>query len=79
MLAMPEMRNYIVTQTRDVKVTANNEVDAVSIAAAAFEHGQNSDVSVVRNKAPVGIWGNTSNRIRVIEIRAIDLQPRRST
>jgi hypothetical protein len=67
---MPESHNYIVQETREVKVIANNPSDACAIAAAAFKHGQNSDAGVANGKGPQGVWGNTRNRIRVKEIRA---------
>lgn len=34
---MPEIRYYEVEQTRTVKVRANNEVDAVTVATALFD------------------------------------------
>jgi hypothetical protein len=68
---MPEIRYFVVTQTREVKVTANSAADAVLLAEAAFEHGQmNSEPSIAAGKSPEGIWGNTRSRIREIEINA---------
>lgn len=61
---MPEIRHFIVTQTRSVKVDANNATDAVRLASAAFEHGQNADFGIARDKGPEGIWGNTSSQIK---------------
>lgn len=69
---MPEMRYYVVKQTREVKVTANSAADAAQIAGYAFEHGQNSDngvhsahPSVAPQSHPLnGIWGNTTTKIR---------------
>lgn len=65
---MPEMRNYVVTQTRIVEVTANSSEDAVRIAVVAFEHGQNADVGIPATKAPEGIWGNTRSRVKELKI-----------
>lgn len=66
---MPEMKNYKVTQTREVYVTANKASDAVVIAQAAFEHGQmRSEPSVVAGKGPEGVWGNTVSRIEEVSI-----------
>jgi hypothetical protein len=66
---MPEMRHYLVTQTREVEVTANNEADAILIADAAFIHGQNrSDPSIAIGHSPVGVWGNTGTYIKIIEV-----------
>jgi len=61
---MPEVRNYIVTQVRQVEVRANHSEDAVRIAAAAFKYGQNTDSGVLHEHAPEGVWGNTSSRIK---------------
>ena len=65
---MPEIQHFVVTQTREVRVTANNAVDAVRIAGAAFENGQNSDYGV--KNGPEGIWGNTRSQIKVTDISA---------
>lgn len=67
---MPVIRHYRVTQTREVKVTANNPTDAVRIATAAFENGQNQDNGVVAG--PSGVWGNTSTPVRPIDINAYE-------
>ena len=72
---MPEIRRYIVTQTREVHVTANSAADAVRLADAAFEHGQNSDSGIARDKAPEGVWGNTESRIRTVETWAKEKRP----
>lgn len=64
---MPEMKHYIVTQTREVHVSANSAKDAGVIAAAAFEYGQNSSHGVI--KGPAGVWGNTDTQIRVISMQ----------
>lgn len=68
MITMPEMRNYTVIQTREVRVTANHAEDAVRIGAAAFKNGQNLDSGVI--DGPEGVWGNTTSRVRQIEIIA---------
>lgn len=60
---MPEIVYYTVTQTREVRVTANNAEDAALIATAAFTNGQNSDAGVI--DGPHGVWGNTGSRIKV--------------
>lgn len=67
---MPEMRYFVVTQTREVKVVANHVADAVLIADAAFKHGQNSDSGVAGGKGPEGVWGNTRSLIRETSIVA---------
>ncbi len=65
---MPEMKYFEVTQTRRVKVTANSANEAVAIASAAFEHGQDSNGGVAKDKGPAGVWGNTRSRIEVTSI-----------
>lgn len=35
---MPEIRYYTVTQEREVKITANNPLEAATIADAAFKN-----------------------------------------
>ncbi len=65
---MPAIRAFQVAQTRVVKVTANNVVDAVRIGNAAFENGQNSDNGVI--DGPPVIWGNATTRVRVTDIAA---------
>ena len=73
---MPEIRYYVVTQTREVKVTANSPTDAVRLADAAFEHGQmNSEPIIAAGKGPEGVWGNTRSRIRVVETWATEEKP----
>lgn len=67
---MPAIRRYVVKQTREVEVTANSAVDACRIAEAAFEHGQNADGGVARDKGPAGVWGNTDTHIRTVEVWA---------
>ena len=65
---MPEMKQYIVSQTREVSVTANNEVDAIRIADAALTHGQDANGGIAKDKAPEGVWGNTDARIEVTDL-----------
>jgi hypothetical protein len=68
---MPEMINYVVSQTREVKVTANSLEDAIRIAGVAFTHGQNSDHGIKSSDYPddmKGVWGNTRTKVREIEI-----------
>lgn len=64
---MPEMRHYVVTQTRSVEVTANSAADAALIASAAFKNGQNSRYSVI--DGPTGVWGNTTSRIQELALK----------
>lgn len=67
---MPEVRNYVVVQTREVEVVAHSCNDAVRIASAAFSNGQNSSDGVLAG--PVGVWGNTDSRIRETSIVATE-------
>jgi hypothetical protein len=59
---------YVVTQTREVEVVANNIEDAGLIASAAFEHGQDSEGRVPFGKTPFGVDGNTRTRIRIVDL-----------
>jgi hypothetical protein len=71
---MPEIKNFVVVQTSTVRVRANSARDAALIAAAAFDHGQNSDQGIAKPEAvPEGVWGNTTHAIRVTGIQAIDI------
>lgn len=64
---MPAIRRYLVTQTREVEVTANDSADAIKIAEFAFTHGQHaSEPSVIGGLE--GVWGNTETYIRETEI-----------
>ena len=63
---MPAMKHYVVSETRTVKVIANNAVDAIRLAAAAFEHGQNSDKGA--KNGPEGVWGNTTSKVEQTNI-----------
>lgn len=74
---MPEVKYYLVTQTRQVKVTANTETDAARIATVAFETGQNSDHGVKLQGPSMfdieGVWGNTTSKIEVVGL-TIDVE-----
>lgn len=72
---MPEIKYFEVTQTRVVHVQANRHADAAVIAEAAFEHGQNSDNGIKIEKAPVGIWGNTTSKITTVDL-TVELERR---
>jgi hypothetical protein len=73
---MPEIQHYIVTQTRTVKVTANDSVSAALIASLAFKNGQNSGNGVKleglseddRTRLE-GVWGNTAGAIKEDNLR----------
>lgn len=65
---MPKIRHYRVTQTREVKVTANSSIDAARIADVAFNDGQNSDNGVKASAKIEGIWGNTTSAVRTTDI-----------
>lgn len=68
---MPAMKSYVVTETREVKVTATSILDASKIANAAFTYGQNSD-NGVRN-GPEGVWGNTTSAVAITHF-AVDVK-----
>lgn len=63
---MPAIRYFEVTQQRKVKVAANSPYDAVRIAEAAFENGQNSGDGVI--DGPMGVYGNARSKVRVTDI-----------
>lgn len=63
---MPEMIHYVVTQTRVVRVSANDELGAARVANEAFE--SNSD-NIRLSVAKDGIWGNTNSAPQVTELR----------
>lgn len=67
---MPEIRSYRVKHVRVVRVRANTLEDAVRLANAAFEHGQNSDHGIAKDKGPENIWGNTTGPITETKITA---------
>lgn len=62
---MPQIRYYEVSQTRKVKVSANNPTDAVRIADEAFTNGQDANGNIT---SPDGVWGNTTSRVRVSDV-----------
>lgn len=55
---MPEVRNYTITQEREVKVSAENIIDALKIADAVFEN----------QSIPGNLIGRTLSDIRVREL-----------
>jgi hypothetical protein len=57
---MPEMVSYVVTQTREVKITANSAADAVVVATATFDH----------KLKPDEIWGHATTDVRITDISA---------
>ena len=65
---MPAMLYFKVQQTREVEVCANRMEDAIRIAEAAFQNGQNFDRGVI--DGPVDVWGNTTSRIKETNITA---------
>lgn len=71
---MPIIKSYVVSETREVRVHANNAVDAVRIAGVAFAKGQNSDYGVKAGDEVQGVWGNTSTRIETVSINADEVR-----
>lgn len=65
---MPQMKDFRVTQTRVVRVRANSMLDAIQIAEAAFEHGQDANGAITKDKGPKGVWGNTTSHIAEHEL-----------
>lgn len=62
---------FIVRETREVTVQAENMSDAISLASAAFKEGQNADFSIKWHK-PFGVEGDTVDAIRTTNIKAIE-------
>ncbi len=60
---MPATKHYIVSQEREVKITANNEIDALRIADAAFSNDKMNPKHGVD-----GVWGNITTDIRVCAV-----------
>ena len=65
---MPDIRSYVVTQEREVKVQSTCPEEAVRVAEAAFGNGQDEYLNA--NGLVEDTIGNTTTRIRTIEIRA---------
>jgi hypothetical protein len=65
-----EVRRYVVKQTREVQVDASTLSNAVLIASAAFEYGQNVRHVIPVNRHPKGVSGNTVTKIKEVQINA---------
>lgn len=66
---MPEIRHYVVQQIREVKIDANSASDAAQLAEAVFEHGHlGGSTAIAKDKAPEGVWGNATTRVREIDL-----------
>lgn len=62
---MPASKNYIVTQIREVRVTANSAIDAARIGDAALDYNANA-----AGVAVDGVWGKTTRGVEVTDIAA---------
>jgi len=68
--AFPE---FVVRQTREVTVKASDMQDAISLASAAFKHGQEADYSIPRFDRPdYRTEGDTIDRIRTVSVKAVE-------
>lgn len=67
---MPAIRHFVVKEEREVQVSANSAHEAVLIAAAAFQNGQNSGNGVI--DGPPDVWGNTTSKIKTTHISATE-------
>lgn len=63
--------HFVVRETREVTVRAENMNDAISIANKAFKDGQ-SDDNTVKWGTPFGITGDTVDQIRTTNVKAIE-------
>lgn len=64
---MPEIKHYAVTQTRLIRVRANNPADAAAIAQQAFRSHTTTD-GVVDQVEIAGVWGNTTGRLEELDL-----------
>lgn len=64
---------FIVRETREVAVKAENLTDAIALASAAFKYGQDGDNEILRGR-PWGIDGDTADKIRTTNIKAVELE-----
>lgn len=62
---------FIVRETREVRVKAEDMQDAIALACAAFKDGQDDDNTIKWHK-PFGIEGDTIDKIRVINVKALE-------
>lgn len=63
--------HFVVRETREVTVQAENMNDAIALASAAFKEGQDSDHTIKWHK-PYGVDGDTVDAIRTVNIKAIE-------
>jgi hypothetical protein len=69
---MPEIRHFVVTETRRVQVSANNAVDAAKIGQRAFDgEPTRSSIDV---EADLGIWGHTNSSVQQTELNVKDVR-----
>lgn len=62
---------FVVREIREVRVKAEDVTDAINIASSAFKEGQSSDYSVRFGK-PFGVEGDTIDKIRTVNIKAVE-------
>lgn len=60
---MPEIRRYVITETRELKVSANDPVQAIDLARMVFE-GED---------LPAAMGINVLKPIRVVGIEAVEV------
>lgn len=65
--------HFVVRETREVTVQAENMNDAIALASAAFKEGQDDDHTIKWHK-PYGVDGDTVDAIRVVNIKAVESQ-----
>lgn len=67
-----KMPEFVVRETREVTVKAENMQDAIALAAAAFKDGQDDDDTIKWHR-PYGVEGDTVDKIRIINVKAAQL------
>lgn len=65
------MPHYMVRETREVRVKAENMQDAIALAACAFKEGQDRDGRIKWSK-PFGMEGDTVEPIRIVNVKAVE-------
>lgn len=63
---------FIVRETREVRVKAEDMQDAIALANAAFKEGQDEDDWGIKWHKPFGVDGDTIDRIRTVNVKAIE-------
>jgi len=70
---MPDIRHFVVTETRSVKVSANNAEDAARIANKAFGGTPQVGLGYLKEKEGLDdIWGDTNSHVRQVDLHVTE-------